>query len=139
MDEYKYKKESTIILACILIILISYFLYWIMKSMNKYITKYMKKSIIKDNEMFSNRTSSNGSKREMMKKIYKSDEILDPDEIIMNNPNADDCDDPDGNCGTDPDDTILMNKKKYNTNEYIIKYKKNDDVCDFYNNYCNNI
>ena len=99
----------------------------------------MKNSIISNkNEMFSDRSSSsNGSKREMMKKIYKSDEVLDPDEIIMDNPNADDCDDPDGNCGVDPDNTILMNV--YKDNEYVIKYKKNDDVCDFYNNYCNNI
>jgi len=139
MDEYKYKKESTIILGCILIILIFYCLRWIIISINNSINKYMKISILtNNNEIFSNRSSSsNGSKREMMKKIYKSDEVLDPDEIIMNNPNADDCYDPDGNCGVDPDNTSLMNA--YKDNDYVINYTKYNDVCDFYNNYCNNI
>jgi hypothetical protein len=138
MDEYKYKKESTIILGCILIILIFYCLRWIITSINNSINKYMKNSILtNNNEMFSNNNSSNGSKREMMKKIYRSDEVLDPDDIIMDNFDYDECDDPDGSCGVDPDNTPLMNS--YKDNDYVINYTKYDDVCDFYNNYCNNI
>ena len=86
---YENKKESTIILACIIIILIFYFIYWIIKS------------IINKKELFRNGDSN--SKREKMKRIYKSNEILDPDEIIMSNSDIDECDDPDGSCGADPD------------------------------------
>ena len=41
--------------------------------------------------------------KKLMKKIYKSDEVLDPDEIVTYNPYDDDCNDPDGDCGQDPD------------------------------------
>ena len=63
---YDYKKESTIILACILIILVFYCCYWFIKS------------IINKLELFSN----NDSKREKMIKKFKSS-------------NSNDCYDPD--------------------------------------------
>ena len=85
MTMYDYKKESTIILGCILSILLFYCFYW------------FSKSILNKIELFSN----NNSKREIMKKIYKSDEICDPDELDMNNPNCNKCDNLDGTC--DPD------------------------------------
>lgn len=89
MGTYEYKKESTVILGCILLILTFYCFYWFIKSILK----------LNKIELFSN----GNSKRDKMKRIYKSDEVLDPDEIVMNSYNNDDCDDPDGTCGTDPD------------------------------------
>ena len=89
---YNYKKESIIILACIIIIIIFYIFYLIYLILKK-LLKYLN-----NKELFSNDT-----KREKMKRIYKSNEVLDPDEIIVDNPYDDDCDDPDGNCGSDPD------------------------------------
>ena len=38
-----------------------------------------------------------------MERIYKSDEILDPDEQAMYNYKDDGCFDPDSDCGRDPD------------------------------------
>lgn len=90
---YENKKESTIILGCIIVILIFYVLYWCFISI---------KNIFKSKESFNCRNSSN-SKRELMKKIYKSDEVLDPDEIVTYNLYDDECNDPDGDCGQDPD------------------------------------
>lgn len=84
---YEYKKESTIILACILTIITFYFFYWIIKC------------LIKNTELFSN----SNSKRDKMERIYKSDEILDPDEQAMYNYKDDGCFDPDSDCGRDPD------------------------------------
>jgi len=55
--------------------------------------------IIKHIEMFSN----SDSKREKMKKIYKSNDVSDPDEVTVDNPYDDMCDDPDGDCSRDPD------------------------------------
>ena len=75
---YEYKKESTIILACIMLIL------------TFYCFCFFTKSILNKIEFFSN----NNSKREKMKKIYKSNDMSGPS----------DCDDPDNNCGADPDD-----------------------------------
>ena len=53
---YQYKKESTIILACIIIILVFYLILWCFKQLNKI-------------ELFSN----SDSKREKMKKIYEAE------------------------------------------------------------------
>ena len=64
---YQFKKESTIILICILTIITFYCICWILKILNR---------IEKEIELFSN----NDSKRERMKKIYKSDDVADPDE-----------------------------------------------------------
>jgi len=82
-NTYKYKSESLIILICILIIIIGYLLYWLIKK-------------IAVRELF-----YNDSRREKMKKIYKSDEIYDPDEEQSSSLNA--CFDPDCNGGMDPD------------------------------------
>jgi len=90
---YDHKKESAIILACILSILLFYFIYWIITSFA---------SIINKKELFGCRNSGN-SKRDKMTKIYKSNEVSDPDEIVNYNPYDDECDDPDGDCGHDPD------------------------------------
>ena len=116
MGTYEYKKESTIILACIILILTFYCFWWFIKSILNKLELFSSdsskrekmKKIFKSNkvldpddvELFSN---GNSSKREQMKRIYKSDEVLDPDEIVMSSHDTDDCDDPDGTCGTDPD------------------------------------
>ena len=65
----EHKKESIIILGCIISILICYLLYWIYTV----IIKLINKTTQNNKELF----SSNNSKREKMKKIYGSDEILD--------------------------------------------------------------
>ena len=82
-NNYEYKSESLIILICILIIIIGYLLYWVIKK-------------IAIRELF-----DNDSRREKMKRIYKSDEILDPDEI--ENSSSKTCFDPDCNGSMDPD------------------------------------
>jgi len=87
MNNYEYKKESIIILCCIIIIILFYCIY------------FMFNKIIKHIEMFSN----SDSKREKMKKIYKSNDVSDPDEVTVDNPYDDMCDDPDGDCSRDPD------------------------------------
>ena len=79
-----YEKESTIILGCIIIIILFNSLYYLFNKCTSF------------SELFSN----NDSKREKMKKIYKSDDISDPYEIIVDNPYDDDCDDPDGSCSS---------------------------------------
>jgi len=84
---YEYKKESTIILACILTIITFYFIYWIIKC------------LIKNTELFSN----SNSKRDKMERIYKSDDVHDPDEQVMYNYKNDGCFDPDCNSKYDPD------------------------------------
>ena len=78
-----YKKESTIILGCIILILTFYVFWWFLKS------------ILNKIELFSN----GDSKRDIMKKIYKSDYICDPDD--SDNSNCNKCDNLDGTC--DPD------------------------------------
>ena len=75
---------STTLLMCIMVICIFYILYWLL---NKFIKI----------ELFSN-SNSNNDKRYKMMKIYKDDDIYDPDE----NTN-DECTDPDASCGKDPD------------------------------------
>lgn len=83
---YQYKKESTIILACIIIILVFYLILWCFKQLNKI-------------ELFSN----SDSKREKMKKIYKSNDVSDPDEMLDDDPYDDNVHDPDDSYGMDPD------------------------------------
>jgi hypothetical protein len=83
---YQYKKESTIILACIIIIIVFYLILWCFEQLNKI-------------ELFSN----SDSKREKMKKIYKSDDVSDPDEMLDDNSYDDNVRDPDDSYGMDPD------------------------------------
>ena len=85
---YQFKKESTIILICILTIITFYCICWILKILNR---------IEKEIELFSN----NDSKRERMKKIYKSDDVADPDE--NNDIYSDNVIDPDDDTDMDPD------------------------------------
>lgn len=82
-NNYEYKSESLIILICILIIIIGYLLFWVIKK-------------IAIRELF-----DNDSKRARMKRIYKSDEISDPDEQESSSSRT--CFDPDCNGGMDPD------------------------------------
>ena len=82
---YQYKKESTIILACIIIIIIFILICWSIEKINKI-------------ELFSN----NDSKREKMKQIYKSNDVKDPDEITIDDLN-DNVIDPDDSTNMDPD------------------------------------
>lgn len=76
-----YKYESIMILICILVILLSYCLYWIITN-----TK-----ILLNKELF-----SNDNKRSKIIKIYKQAEPNDT-------PNDEDCYDPDDNCSKYPD------------------------------------
>lgn len=80
-----YKKESIVIFSCIIILLLLYCLYLIL---NKIINYYNKNT----------ETFNNNSKRSKMIRIYKNDNILDPDE----DPD-DESDDPDSTRGRDPD------------------------------------
>jgi len=92
-----YKNESFILFNCILIIILFYFLYYAYIFLSKYLYKYKKYNLynIKIEKFGSN------SKRSKMIKIYKGDNILDPDEIIYNsNYNVND---PDSTYGKDPD------------------------------------
>ena len=79
---YQCKKESTIILGCIFIIIIFFVLLFLIKQLNKI-------------DLFSD------NKRGMMKKISKIKDGHDPDEITVDNPYDDLCNDPDGNCSFD--------------------------------------
>ena len=83
---YQYKKESIIILACIIIIILFFLICWVFKKLNKI-------------ELFSN----SDSKREKMKKIYKSNDVSDPDEMVIDNPYDDNIHDPDDSYGMEPD------------------------------------
>jgi len=79
---YQYKTESEVILACIFIIIIFFVLLYLIKQLNKI-------------ELFSD------NRRGMMKKISKIKDGRDPDEITVDNPYDDLCNDPDGNCSFD--------------------------------------
>ena len=81
-----YKNESAIIFTCIIIIIIFYCLFLIYNRIYKTYTKCK--------ELFLN----NDSKRNKMIKLYKDDEILDPDEDPGIN-----VADPDSSEGRDPD------------------------------------
>lgn len=84
-----YKNEALVILCCMLIIIIGYCFYVLFAKINKLYKK--------NKEDFGCR-EGNDSKRNKMMSIYKSDEILDPDE----DPD-DENDDPDSTRGRDPD------------------------------------
>jgi len=77
------KKISIILLGCVVIVIISYILYFL----------YTKFTSV---ELFG--VSDSNSKRNKMMKIYKSNDISDPDENI-----DDDIMDPDSTNGRDPD------------------------------------
>ena len=81
-----YKDESFILFSCILIIIVVYFMYYLCKTLT---------------ETFgcNTRRGSNNSKRAKMIKIYKNDDISDPDE----NPDDEENNDPDSTFGIDPD------------------------------------
>lgn len=110
---YQYKKESTIILACIIIIILFYLICWVFKKLNKI-------------ELFSH----GDSKREMMKKIYKSDDISDPDEITSVNAYYDNVHDPDDSYGMDPDEITNHYNHNHNYNSNLNPY--------YYNSNCTN-
>ena len=80
-----YKKESIVIFSCIIILLLVYCLYLIVNKIKNYYNK--------NTENF-----NNNSKRSKMIRMYKNDNILDPDE----DPD-DESDDPDSTRGRDPD------------------------------------
>lgn len=79
---------SVILLACIIIIIFTYLLFIIIK--------YTFKLLSGDIELF--RSSSSNDKRSKMIKIYKNDDIPDPDENPDYNVN-----DPDSTISLDPD------------------------------------
>jgi YbbR domain-containing protein len=80
-----YKKESIVIFSCIIILLLVYCLYLIVNKIKNYYNK-------------NTETFNNNSKRSKMIRMYKNDNILDPDE----DPD-DESDDPDSTRGRDPD------------------------------------
>jgi len=80
-----YKKESIVIFSCIIILLLVYCLYLIVNKIKNYYNK-------------NTETFNNNSKRSKMIRMYKNDNILDPDE----DPD-DESDDPDSTRGSDPD------------------------------------
>ncbi len=80
-----YKKESIVIFSCIIILLLVYCLYLIVNKIKNYYNK-------------NTETFNNNSKRSKMIRMYKNNNILDPDE----DPD-DESDDPDSTRGRDPD------------------------------------
>jgi hypothetical protein len=84
-----YKNEALVIFSCILIIIIGYCFYLLYAEI---------KNIYKKNKEEFGSRGGNDSKRHKMMRIYKGDEILDPDE----DPD-DENDDPDSTGGRDPD------------------------------------
>ena len=80
-----YKKESIVIFSSIIILLLVYCLYLIVNKIKNYYNK-------------NTETFNNNSKRSKMIRMYKNDNILDPDE----DPD-DESDDPDSTRGSDPD------------------------------------
>ena len=115
---YHYKKESTIILICIITIITFYIICWIFKMLNKI-----------ELELFSGRNSSSNTKRDKMKKIYKSDDISDPDEILTDDTNNNVMD-PDDDYGIDPDDNNGMHPNYNNSmnSKYNNGMKSNNDL-----------
>ena len=94
------KLTSIVILACIIIICFTYLLFIIIKYTLKLFSSYK--------ELFKSSSSSN-DKRNKMIKIYKADDIPDPDENPDNGVN-----DPDSTISLDPD-----NKEYDNYDQYI--------------------
>lgn len=95
------KLISLVLLACIIIIIFTYLLFTIIKYTIKLLSIYK--------ESF--RSNSSNDKRSRMIKIYKSDDIPDPDENPDNNVN-----DPDSTISLDPDN------EEYNQYDQYIKY-----------------
>jgi len=79
------KRDSITLFICLIIIIVGYGLYFILK-------------YIAHKELFDD-------KRNTMKKIYKyyGNKISDPDENEYKNVYNSECNDPDGNCSIDPD------------------------------------
>ena len=95
------KLTSIVLLACIIIICVTYLLFIIIKYTLKLFSSYK--------ELF--RGNSSNDKRSKMMKIYKSDDIPDPDE----NPNAG-VNDPDSTISLDPDN------EEYDQYDQYIKF-----------------
>lgn len=105
---YFYKKESIVIFGSILIILLVYLIYLIFKkisNINYNVNGY---------EYFRSNSDSN-SKRNKMMKIYKNNDILDPDENTNLNTN-DDNNDPDSSKPYDPDNYSYKIYDPYSSN-----------------------
>lgn len=97
-----YNNQSFILFSCILIIILFYFVYYLYIFLSKYLSNYLKyKTYNNKMERFGSCGDSN-SKRNKMIKIYKSDNIVDPDDSTYNN-KYDDDNDPDSTYGSDPD------------------------------------
>lgn len=94
------KLTSLVLLGCIIIIILSYLLFIFFKGISNLLSRYT--------ETFN--TDSN-SKRSKIIKMYKSDEILDPDENPDYNVN-----DPDSTISIDPDN------EEYDPYNQYIKY-----------------
>ena len=92
------KLTSIVLLGCIIIICVTYLLFIIIKYTLKLFSSYK--------ELF--KGSSSNDKRSKMMKIYKSDEILDPDENPEYNIN-----DPDSTISLDPDNEEYDNYDQY--------------------------
>jgi hypothetical protein len=91
-----YKNETVVIFACILIISTGYCIFLLYHKTSELYKNYQ--TYQNNNEYFGSRDRGNDSKRNKMIRIYKGDEILDPDE----DPD-DENDDPDSTRGRDPD------------------------------------
>ena len=89
---------SVILLACIIIIIFAYLLFIIIK--------YTFKLLSGDIELF--RSSSSNDKRSKLIKIYKNDDIPDPDENPDYNVN-----DPDSTISLDPDNKLFDQYDQY--------------------------
>ena len=92
------KLTSVILLACIIIISCTYSIYLIISCIYKL--------IFEDKELF--RSNSSNDKRNKMIKIYKNDDIPDPDENPEYNIN-----DPDSTISIDPDNIEYDNYNQY--------------------------
>jgi hypothetical protein len=99
------KLTSVILLACIIIISCTYLIYLIISCIYKLISI--------DKELFRSSNSSN-DKRNKMIKIYKNDDIPDPDENPEYNIN-----DPDSTVSIDPDNKEYDNYENDNYDQYI--------------------
>jgi hypothetical protein len=95
-----YKKESLVIFACIVTVVLFYFGYFIFKNITP--------------EPF----LSNNDKRNKMIKIYRNSDILDPNELPNINPNYDD----DNN---DPDSSYAYDPDTYTPDSYDIDSNRN--------------
>jgi len=91
--KHEYKRESLVILCCIVCILSFYILY-----------KFVNYIAISELDTFASRSSSNNGKRQTMIQIFKSNDVNDPDEKQKQCGDYDEnINDPDSTCGYDPD------------------------------------